>query len=285
VSAQAAEPQAFAVEGDGPRLAGESTGKGPAVVLLHGLTASRRYVVHGSRALARNDLRIIAYDARGHGESDPPPPGDGYAYPGLVADLGRLLDRQAGEGRVVLAGHSMGAHTLAAFVLADPERVAGIVAIGPAYAGVLPDEDDLAAWDRLADGLESGGVEGFVEAYDRNLDPQWRDVLLRVTRDRLSAHRHPEAVAQALREVPRSQPFEDMSELEFVELPALVVASHDEADPGHPRAVAESWAQRLPQSRLISEEPGQSPLAWQGGRLSRAIADFCAEPEVAERLG
>jgi hypothetical protein len=60
-------------------------------------------------------------------------------------------------------------------------------------------------------------------------------------------------------------------------MPALVVASHDEADPGHPYSVAAAWAERLPQGRLISEERGQSPLAWQGGRLSRAIADFLGE--------
>jgi 3-oxoadipate enol-lactonase len=284
VSAPAAEPRPFTVGGEGPRLAGESTGEGPAIVLLHGLTASRRYVLHGSRTLPRKGFRTIAYDARGHGESDPARPA-GYGYPALARDVKRLLDDQVGEGRAVLAGHSMGAHTLAAFALMAPERVAGIVAIGPAFAGVLPSEEELEGWDRLAAGLEAQGVEGFVEAYDRNLDPEWRDVLLRVARERLSAHRHPEAVAQALREVPRSQPFDDLSELEFLELPALVVASHDEADPGHPHSVAEAWAQRLPQSRLISEEPGQSPLAWQGGRLSRAIAEFCAEPEVAGRLG
>ena len=97
-------------------------------------------------------------------------------------------------------------------------------------------------------------------------------------------HRHPQAVAQALREVPRSQPFEDLSELEFLDLPALVVASYDDADPSHPYAVAEAWSQRLPRGRLVSEEPGQSPLAWQGGRLSRVIADFSAEDEVVARL-
>ena len=48
-------------------------------------------------------------------------------------------------------------------------------------------------------------MEGFVEAYDEGLDPQWRETLLRITRDRLSLHRHPEAVARALREVPRSR--------------------------------------------------------------------------------
>jgi 3-oxoadipate enol-lactonase len=97
-------------------------------------------------------------------------------------------------------------------------------------------------------------------------------------------HRHPEAVARALREVPRSRPFDQVAELEFCELPALVVASHDETDAGHPYAVAELWAHRLGNATLISERPGQSPLAWQGGRLSREIVSFCERPDVASRL-
>jgi hypothetical protein len=76
-----------------------------------------------------------------------------------------------------------------------------------------------------------------------------------------------------------------MSELEFLEVPALVVASHDAADPGHPYAVASSYADRLPMARLISEQEGSSPLAWQGGRLSREIASFCAQPDVMARTG
>ena len=57
-------------------------------------------------------------------------------------------------------------------------------------------------------------------------------------------------------------------------MPALVVASRDGADPAHPRAVAEAYADHLPQARLIGEEEGESPLAWQGGKLSREITDF-----------
>jgi len=75
-----------------------------------------------------------------------------------------------------------------------------------------------------------------------------------------------------------------MDELEFLALPALVVASHDVADPGHPYAMAEAYAARLPRARMISEAEGESPLAWQGGRLSREIAAFSAEPAVAGRL-
>jgi pimeloyl-ACP methyl ester carboxylesterase len=279
-----AEPQPFEAGGGHLRLSGEATGEGPPILLLHGLTASRRYVVHGSKTLPRRGFRTIAYDARGHGESDPAPEGEGYTYTELAADLGRVIDETVGERPVVLAGHSMGAHTLAAFALTAPERVAAIVAIGPADNGGPRTAEELAAWDRLADGLEQDGVEGFVKAYDHDLDPKWRDVLLRVARERLSSHRHLDAVARALRETPRSQPFDDLSELEFLDVPALVVASRDEADPGHPYAVAEAWATHLPRAQLISEEEGQSPLAWQGGKLSRTIADFAESPEVAARL-
>jgi hypothetical protein len=146
------------------------------------------------------------------------------------------------------------------------------------------DEEALAGWDRLAERLERGGVDGFMQAYDRGLDPAWRETILRFTRQRMLAHRHPHAVARALREVPRSKPFEAMSELEFCDVPTLVVASHDAADPGHPYAVAAAYAERLPQARLTSEAEGESPLAWQGGRMSREIASFCAEPVVAQRL-
>ena len=275
-------PTPFEVAGAAGTLRGESGGEGAPIVLLHGLTATRRYVVHGSRTLERKGYCVSAYDARGHGESDPA--ADGYGYEKLSDDLAAVIDQRAGGRRCVLAGHSMGAHTLIARALADPESVGALVIVGPVFLGNPASEESMAYWDALADGLERGGVDGFIEAYDRDLNPDWRETVLRITRDRLDRHRHPDAVAQALREVPRSRPFDDLAELEFLDVPALVVASHDEADPGHPRAVAEAWAQRLPRATLIGEDPGASPLAWQGGRLSRAIAEFCERPEVAERL-
>lgn len=284
MSATALEPEPFAVTREGAELAGEVIGAGAPLVLLHGLTAARRYVVHGSKVLPRAGYRVLACDARGHGESDPAPPRTGYSYPELAGDLSAVLDRLAGGQPAVLVGHSMGAHTLTALALAKPERVAAMVAIGPVALATPPSADSLARWDALADGLATGGVEGFLSAYERDLDPRWRETLLRIARERLSIHRHPKAVAQALREVPRSEPFDDLAELEFCEVPALVVASHDQADPGHPFAVAEAWAARLPRAELVSEEPGASPLAWQGGRLSREIAAFCERPEVVERL-
>jgi 3-oxoadipate enol-lactonase len=273
----AAAPAPFAVAGP-PDLRGESAGEGPPIVLCHGITASRRYVHHGSRALERAGHRVIAYDARGHGESDPAPPGEGYGYPWLVADLERVVAAEVGEGPFVLAGHSMGAHTAVAYALAHPERLTGLVAIGPVYLGEV-EPSSLDYWDGLAAALERDGVDGFVDYIDRNqrIDPAWRDSVLGFTRARMLLHRQPEALVEALREVPRSRPFGGLEELERLDLPALVVASHDDADPGHPYAAAAAYAERLPRARLISEGEGESPLAWQGGRLSRQLAAFYTE--------
>jgi pimeloyl-ACP methyl ester carboxylesterase len=232
---------------------------------------------------------VISYDARGHGESDPAAADSGYGFPYLVADLTAVAADAVGENAFVLVGHSMGAHTAVAYALEHPDRVAGLVVIGPVWGGRLdPDAagEKLARWDALAEGLERGGVDGFVEAIDRQgLDPSWRDTVLRFTRERMLAHRHLDAVARALREVPRSSPLDSMDELEHLDVPALVVASHDVADPGHPYAVAAAYAERLPRARLLSEAEGESPLAWQGGKLSREIADFAASASVDERLG
>ena len=188
-----------------------------------------------------------------------------------------------GEEPFLLVGHSMGAHTAVAYALENPERVAGLVVIGPVYRGAL-DEADSDYWEGLADALTSGGEEAFVEFLLRdNVDPDWRETIERIAKERISLHQHPEALAQALREVPQSRPFESVDELEFLEVPALVVASHDVADPRHPYAVAEDYAERLPEAELISEDEGESPLAWQGGKLSRAIASFSSTPPVEER--
>jgi pimeloyl-ACP methyl ester carboxylesterase len=269
-----AEPAQF-VAGAHPAIRGEATGEGPPIVLCHGITATRRYVVHGSRTLERAGFEVVSYDARGHGESDLAPPGEGYGYPRLVADLEAVVAETIGEQRFLLAGHSMGAHTAAAYALAHPERLAGLALIGPVYAGEIG-ETSLAYWDGLAAALERDGIDGFIAYIDREqgIDPRWRDSVLRFTRERLERQRHPEALVEALREVSRSRPFGSLADLERLSVPALVVASGDAADPGHPYVTAAAYAERLPYGKLVSEGEGESPLAWQGGMLSRELAAF-----------
>jgi pimeloyl-ACP methyl ester carboxylesterase len=267
-----------AISAGGVVLAACDDGDGIPVVLLHGLSASRRYVVMGSRALQRGGHRVIAYDARGHGESSPAPEPDRYDYEDLSSDLVAVLDALELD-RVVLAGASMGAHTALRCALELPERVAALAVVTPAYDPVdNDDERRLASWDALADGLRRGGVEGFLCAYELDRIPQgWRGTVATFIRQRLAAHAHPGAVADALHAVPRSRPFADLHALEQIECPAVVVASRDEADPGHPLALGVAYAQLLPRGRLAVEQQGRSPLAWQGAQLSKVIARLARE--------
>jgi pimeloyl-ACP methyl ester carboxylesterase len=303
---------------DGVLLAGEEADSDPArppIVLLHGLTATRRYVVMGSRLLERSGYRVIAYDARGHGRSGPAPDPSAYGYERLARDLGAVLDSLQ-ISHAALAGASMGAQTALRFALEYPERVTALGLVTPAFdpgaslgASALagegdmeggseggssmesegdsriapPSESDSSVFpegdrDELARGLREGGVEGFLRAYDfTTVPPAWRETVETVVRQRLSAHEHPEAVADALEVVSRSRPFEDFAELSAIAVPTVVVASRDEVDPGHPLAVAERYAEAIPGATLIVEDGGpplRSPIAWQGGQLSKVLLEL-----------
>ena len=264
------------IDADGVTLDSEEAGEGSPVVLLHGLTATRRYVVMGSKALERDGHRVVAYDARGHGRSSAAPSPDAYGYDALARDLLAVMDA-SGVERAVLAGASMGAHTLLRVALDAPERVAGAVVVTPAFDPGAP--RDFARWDALSRGLRTGGIEGFVEAYrvDDEVPEAWRDTVRTVLRQRMAQHGDLGALADALHATPRSRPFESLGELGSLSVPAVVVASRDDADPGHPLAVGEAYAAAIPGARLLTEPVGKSPLAWQGGQLSRVIAELAAQ--------
>jgi len=271
------EPELFEVERllpDGSRLIlrGELAGQGPPVVLLHGLSATRRNVVQGSRALPRRGYRLIAYDARGHGASSPAP---SYGYPELIEDLEAVLD-QLGLERVALVGSSMGAATAMAFALRHPERAAALVQITPAYNGAARTGNvEEGAWEEMAGGLERGGVDAFVDvAQPAGADEGWKQVAREAIRQRMERHEHPLEVAKALRQIPSSTAWDGLEALQRVEAPVLIVASRDEMDRLHPLAIAQEYERLLPNAELVVEEEGKSPLAWQGARLSNAIADF-----------
>jgi 3-oxoadipate enol-lactonase len=279
-------PGALSIQtNDGVRLAGEEAGGGPPIVLLHGLTATRRYVVMGSRLLERSGYRVIAYDARGHGRSTPARTPAAYGYELLSADLEAVLDALE-LPRAILAGASMGAHTALRLALHRPDRVAALAIITPAYDPSALGSTREGDTDRetLARGLREGGVEGFVRAYDFSAVPaQWRETVEMVIRQRLSAHEHPEAVADAMEVLSHSRPFGEFKELETISVPALVVASRDEVDPGHPLALAERYAAAIRGARLAVEEggpPARSPIAWQGGQLSKLLAQLAAHASL-----
>lgn len=276
-----ADSEQLIVAGAGDvQLSLEQAGSGTPIVLLHGLTATRRYVLMGSKALERSGHRTISYDARGHGHSGPALAPDAYTYELLAEDLRAVLDRLEIE-QAVLAGASMGAQTALRFALRFPDRVLALGLITPAFDPDAHGEPgSYESWDRLAQGLREGGVEGFVAAYDLDSIPErFRETVATVLRQRLSSHDHPLAVADALQAIPRSRPFDSWEELRSVEIPTVVVASRDEVDPTHPLATGERYATRIPSAKLVVEDAGppvRSPIAWQGGQLSRVLAELAS---------
>jgi pimeloyl-ACP methyl ester carboxylesterase len=109
--------------GDG-WLTGTDSGSGDPVVLLHGLASTHRWWDLVAAKLP--GLRVIRFDHRGHGRSGAPP--DGYDLEHLAADTLAVLDA-LDAGRVVLAGHSLGAGVALRVAVARPERVAALACV------------------------------------------------------------------------------------------------------------------------------------------------------------
>lgn len=100
---------------DGTRLYAEIFGPEelPTLVLSHGWTEALRYWVLVIRELSR-EFRIVAYDLRGHGQSSPAAQGD-YSLERFGEDLEAVLVGAVPEGGAVVAGHSLGAMSIAAW--------------------------------------------------------------------------------------------------------------------------------------------------------------------------
>ena len=102
-------------------------GSGRPVVLVHGYTAPATAWVLTVDALLPAGYRVVAFDRRGHGESETPAHGQRMARHGR--DLGELLDHLDLRDAVVV-GASMGGNTLWAYVdQFGPGRLAGAVVV------------------------------------------------------------------------------------------------------------------------------------------------------------
>jgi len=181
------EPSSEFVEANGLRLHYLTWGDAPApaVVLNHATGFLARLWEPVAERLAAEGWRVLAYDARGHGDSEKPVPvGDNYDWHHAVADLRGFLD--AMELRdVPFVGHSFGGATGLYLAGTRPEYLARLVAIEPIVmpGGFQPDEarrDDMAAGARKRR-MTFGNAEEMLAQYrSRPMFAKWRDDVLRL---------------------------------------------------------------------------------------------------------
>jgi pimeloyl-ACP methyl ester carboxylesterase len=146
------------VERDGVRVFYEVYGSGARTVLLlptWSLIHSRQWksqIPH----LARH-FRVVTFDPRGNGRTDRPAERAAYDEPEFAADALAVLDATATEQAAIVA-FSLGAQRALVLATAHPDRVLGVVFVGPAYPGggeplperVVPWEDELDTDDGWA---------------------------------------------------------------------------------------------------------------------------------------
>ena len=99
----------------------------PPVLLLHGIGNYARYWDLVADAFGGR-MRLIASDARGHGQSAAPGDPAMYASREFVADAIAILDA-AGVGGALIVGHSMGGGHAARIAISHPQRARGVVLV------------------------------------------------------------------------------------------------------------------------------------------------------------
>ena len=155
-------PTARVIDGRGggrppfPLKAWEWPGAPPAALLLHGIGNYGRYWDFFADAIAGR-LRLIATDARGHGESGQP--ADGYAPDEFVADAVAVLDALAIE-RALVVGHSMGGTHAIRLAAEHPDRVLRLVVVDAGTEAMREGSErarrlSLGRPDRFADADEA----------------------------------------------------------------------------------------------------------------------------------
>lgn len=106
----------------------EILGSGNPIIMIHsGGTDCRLWM--SLAPLAANDYQVITFDGRGAGQSPSPKEPANY-----VEDLRELMD-ELHLKTAVLIGHSGGGQIATDFCLEYPERVSGLVLIGPSLSG------------------------------------------------------------------------------------------------------------------------------------------------------
>jgi 3-oxoadipate enol-lactonase len=253
-------------------IAYEVLGDGPPLVLLHPFPAHHAFWLPAAQSLTSR-YRVVLPDLRGHGESDV---GDGPATMDKHAsDLARVLD-DAGVGRAIFCGVSIGGYVLFEFWRRNRGRVAALVL---SCTRAQADTDD-ARNTRLksAELVLERGTEWFVDLMTPKLlgktTQEVRPDLVADAR-RMMLKMSPQDIAQVQQGM-AARP-DSVTTLKTINVPALVVMG--EEDTSIPLSDGELMRQHIANSRLAVIPKAGHFAVWEqaeaAGTLVRQFVDTC----------
>ena len=202
---------------DGVRIAYETVGEGPPLLLFHGsLTSGALWSALGYVEALREHHHLILIDARGHGHSDKPTTMNSYAMERLVGDVIAVLDDR-GLAQTAYLGYSMGGRVGFGLAIRAPERVCALIVGGASHRpqkGAL----DRIIYPGYVDTIEAEGIGSFLEQWSerlgRAIDPAVRQVFL---------GGDPHVLVPYLRQTDREPGFDDNA-VSRIQLPVLLFA-------------------------------------------------------------
>lgn len=236
----------------------EVSGGGPAVLLSHGYSATRRMWDDQHRALG-DRYRVISWSMRGHGETESPADPASYSADQTVADMRALLGH-VGVERAVIGGLSLGGYVSLAFYLAHPEMVRALVICdsGPGYRNA----DARRQWNERAQ-------ERAVALETRGLDALGRS---REVRESAGLHRSAQGLAHAARGMLAQEGSRVIDGLGAIDVPTLIIVG-DKDQPFI--APCEYMAKKISGARLeVIRDAGHSSNLDQPEAFNRVLRDF-----------
>ena len=252
------------------------TGQAPDALLMHGIGNYAQYWDLFADQIAGR-LRLVAPDARGHGESAKPP--SGYAPSDFVADAVAVMDACA-MARPLVIGHSMGGFHATALTLAHPHRVRALVLVD---VGPRVEEAGSSRARRLSLGRPDRFPDEVAAlAYLHKTSPGYSDAVY-ANRMRWVFTREGDALVWRSSKAALAQILDDSrtssaavwSRLREIACPVLLVRGT--RSPSFAAATAREMLVTLPHAQLVELDAGHNVALDRPAELADAVLRFASE--------
>jgi len=235
------------------RLRYRMAGEGPLVVFAHGLMGSIEQVLPAGLDLGdvHSRVRLLTYDARGHGQSAGPEDHAQYTWETLGRDMSAFVEH-AGEEAAVLGGASMGAATALWVAVEQPERVKALALLMPPPLGGpefqrADEKNAIAFLDMLSMAIQASGIEKTIE-FAKGLPGFAATPEAAQERANWLRSQNPLTLMYAIKGLVQS-PFHHPEDYRRITAPTIVVAH--EGDGLHPVRAAQLLSETIPNCELI----------------------------------